>query len=147
MAEIVYELLDEYDIKEKLFCITTDNASNNLTMVKELSRKLLMHDGISWDYETRHIPCLPHIINLVVQRFLKTLVKDHHAVEDDLSFDDIDSEDILAMETAIAIADDGDAALFADILRKFALLQSPFVEVLSGGRCFNKLANRMTWSP
>ena len=75
MAEIVYDILEEFGIKEKFFCVTTDNASNNLLMVKELS-KLLSNDGIKWDYKTQHIPCLAHIINLVVQKFLKTIVKD-----------------------------------------------------------------------
>jgi hypothetical protein len=117
MADVVYDLLDEYGIKEKLFCITTDNASNNIAMVKHLS-KLLSYDGISWDYKTRHIPCLAHIINLIVQKFLKALVKDHPTISDDLSFDEIDSEDIQTIETAISDADDFDPASFGVILGK-----------------------------
>src|SRR5204862_6905794 len=99
MAEVIYDLIEEYGIKEKFFCITTDNASNNIAMVKELS-KVLEHDNISWDYKTNHIPCLAHIINLVVQKFLHTLVKDTDN-SDDLSFDDFTAVDIQEMESAI----------------------------------------------
>lgn len=117
MAEVIYDLLEEYGIKEKFFCITTDNASNNIAMVKELS-KLLEHDNISWDYKTNHIPCLAHIINLVVQKFLHTLVKDTDN-SDDLSFDDFTAADIQEMESAItADIDDFDPASFGVILGK-----------------------------
>lgn len=73
MASVVFNTLDEFDIKEKFFCVTSDSASNNLKMVKDLSA--LLHDRckIKWDWETNHIPCLAHSINLVVQKFIKTL--------------------------------------------------------------------------
>lgn len=49
-----------------------------------------MNDGIKWDYKTQHIPCLAHIINLVVQQFLKTIVKDAgdpaDSADDDASY-------------------------------------------------------------
>lgn len=45
LAQIVYDILDDYSIKEKLYCITTDNAANNYTKARELN-KLLMRDGI-----------------------------------------------------------------------------------------------------
>jgi hypothetical protein len=72
MASIVFDTLEEFDIKEKFFCVTSDSASNNIKMVKELSKILLAKCNIKWDWKTNHIPCLAHIINLVVQKFLKT---------------------------------------------------------------------------
>src|SRR5438046_8698286 len=109
MAEVIYDLLEEYGIKEKFFCITTDNASNNIAMVKELS-KLLEHDNISWDYKTNHIPCLAHIINLVVQKFLHTLVT-AAGNSDDRSFDDLTSPDIDKLHSSItAYIDDFEPA-------------------------------------
>ena len=44
LANIVFKTLEEYDIKTKFFCVTTDNASNNFTMAKEL-QKLLADEG------------------------------------------------------------------------------------------------------
>jgi len=91
MASVVYDVLDEFDIKEKFFCVTTDSASNNLKMVKELSKLLYDRCGIEWDWKTNHIPCLAHIINLVVQKFLKTLAIQS---DDDMTNSDINDSDI-----------------------------------------------------
>jgi len=46
MANIVYQLLEEYSIMDKLQCITSDNASNNYTLATALSTKLSEEAGI-----------------------------------------------------------------------------------------------------
>jgi hypothetical protein len=76
MATIIFKLLKEYEIAEKFFCITTDNASNNTTMVQYLS-KLLSAEGITWSHQANHIRCMAHIINLAVQEFLEAMDSDH----------------------------------------------------------------------
>ena len=48
LADKVFEILEEYEIFEKLFCITADNAGNNGTMCVALST-LLENIGIEWD--------------------------------------------------------------------------------------------------
>ena len=78
LATIVFDVLDEYDLCDKLFCITSDNASNNSTMVEQLQNHLEQRD-IDWDPEVHHIPCLAHIINLVVQAFLEKLQVDDNS--------------------------------------------------------------------
>ena len=78
LATIVFDVLDEYDLCDKLFCITSDNASNNSTMVEQLQNHLEQRD-IDWDPEVHHIPCLAHIINLVVQAFLQKLQVDDNS--------------------------------------------------------------------
>ena len=50
LAAIIMKVFHEYDIAEKLYCITTDNASNNFTMVKTLSERLQEED-IEWDWK------------------------------------------------------------------------------------------------
>jgi hAT family C-terminal dimerisation region len=75
MADLVFDTLQYYGLVDKLFCVTTDNASNNGTMAKFLSEGL-RRLGVFWDHETRHVPCLAHIINLVVQAFLVSLNTD-----------------------------------------------------------------------
>jgi hypothetical protein len=87
LAVNVYDTLHEYNIKQKLNCITTDNASNNIAMVRSLSDHLAKQ-GIHWNYKTNHIPCLAHIINIVVQKFIKTVIKSHD--DDDTGDNDID---------------------------------------------------------
>ena len=47
----VFEILEEYEICEKLFCITADNPGNNGTMCAALST-LLGNIGIEWIQKT-----------------------------------------------------------------------------------------------
>jgi hypothetical protein len=70
MANIVYRILEEYNLMERLHCITSDNASNNYALTRELSNKLRRDAGIEWNYETQHLPCLAHVINLLVKKLL-----------------------------------------------------------------------------
>ena len=51
--------------------ITTDNASNNATMIDELM-KTMSHINPVFDHK-RHMPCLTHVLNLAVQDGLKEL--------------------------------------------------------------------------
>ena len=74
LASKVYQTLDEYDLKKSLFCITGDNAANNMTMAKHLSSYLAVKDNIVWDPNTSYILCFAHIINLVVQKFIRAVV-------------------------------------------------------------------------
>jgi hypothetical protein len=64
IAERIFEVLDKYLIAEKLFCITTDNASNNIKCMRHLSRILKDRKGVKWDYRKLHISCLNHVINI-----------------------------------------------------------------------------------
>ena len=51
--------------------VTTDNASNNLTFLQEVSTEL--DDSIKFDNYNQHVRCLAHIINLAAQEVLKSL--------------------------------------------------------------------------
>ncbi len=53
-----------YNIKNKLFDIIIDNASNNNTLKKKFERVLNWRD-ISWNRAQNLISCMTHIINLV----------------------------------------------------------------------------------
>ena len=72
LTKHVLEVLEKYNIHDRLYCITTDNASNNDTMVTAL-KQLLAEKGIIWNAERNHIPCLAHVINLAVKNFLNAL--------------------------------------------------------------------------
>jgi hypothetical protein len=85
LAEYVEEVLEQYDISHKLFCITTDGASNNKTMIASLSASLRSkHPDVNIDPKAQRVPCLAHIINLAVGAFLQNLkVLDASAQKDD----------------------------------------------------------------
>ena len=84
LAAEVFNTLKEYEIVSKLFCITTDNASNNSRMMKELSKRLSQSCNIKWDPKAQHILCLNYVINLAVQAFLKA-IKAVNTIKDTLT--------------------------------------------------------------
>ena len=114
MAIVVYNILTEYNIIFKLQCITSDNASNNYRMVQELSRKLRDEAGIEWDYETNHLPCFAHIINLLVKNLLSAIRRKpslrtyDNAEDDDFVFQDLNFD--------LDSPSEADGAAFRDLL-------------------------------
>jgi len=54
-------------------CVTSNNASNNCTMLRKLQKLLWKENGIRWVWQEHHIACLDHVINLVVQDFIRGL--------------------------------------------------------------------------
>ena len=75
LATAVYDVLSEFDLCGKLFCITSDNASNNHTMLDALSNLLWDERSIDWNGREHHITCLNHVINLCIEDFLKGLAE------------------------------------------------------------------------
>ena len=71
MAGILYDVLKRFNITKCLLCITTDNAGNNGTMRKELEELLNNLDfNNGWSSDSTKIPCLAHVIQLVVKAIL-----------------------------------------------------------------------------
>jgi hypothetical protein len=96
----IFDTLDAFNIAEKLFYITTDNASNNKKAMKCLSKLLLKRKGIRWKWQECHISCLNHAIDLAVQAFLKSIkvIEDSEKAEEeeeeeDDEWEDVDEED------------------------------------------------------
>jgi hypothetical protein len=72
LATFLLSTLDDMGISSRLFCITSDAASNNIKMGQCLE-KMLRDRGIEWIAEERHIFCIDHVINLCVQTFLTSI--------------------------------------------------------------------------
>jgi len=87
LADKVFEILEEYEICEKLFCITADNAGNNGTMCTALSI-LLKNIEIEWYPKKYQISCMNHVINLAIQEFIKSI----KVMIDDKDDDEIERE-------------------------------------------------------
>jgi hypothetical protein len=97
LATEIFDILDAFNIAEKLFCITTDNASNNKKAMKCLSKLLRKRKGIRWRWEDYHISCLNHVIDLAVQAFLKSIkfIEDSEIkIEEEEEEEDDEEEDI-----------------------------------------------------
>lgn len=96
LAKHLRSVIHDFQFQSKLFCITTDNASNNYKMMQELSRLLLVDDAIVWDGSRNHIPCLAHVLNLSVKAFLAHLkvqppTEEQQWMDSNDSDDDVDS--------------------------------------------------------
>ena len=71
MAGILYKVLECFSITKRLLYITTDNAGNNGTMQKELEKLLNSLDvNNNWSSNSTKIPCLAHVVQLVVKTIL-----------------------------------------------------------------------------
>ena len=67
MATIVKNILDDFQVSDRLFCVITDGAANNGTMTEQLDiATVSFASGF-------HLPCLAHVIQLVVRKFFAQL--------------------------------------------------------------------------
>ncbi len=66
------KILKNYAIKNKLFKVVINNASNN-SILKEKLEKIMSRREFQWDRTQNFINCLTHIINLVTQDFIQAL--------------------------------------------------------------------------
>ncbi|XP_078445036.1 putative transcriptional regulator tpeD [Wolffia australiana] len=71
LVKLIVEVAYEYGIESKLCAITTDNASNNKTMMALIVTQLR---SVNPDFTMdRHVPCIAHALNLVVQAGLRII--------------------------------------------------------------------------
>ena len=95
LAMAIFNTLDAFNLTEKLFCITTDNVSNNKKAMKFLSKLLWKQKGIRWNWKECHISCLNHVIDLAVQAFLKSIKVIETEEEEEEEEKEEDVEDIM----------------------------------------------------
>jgi len=99
LATHLNEVLDCFELTDgRMIAITTDNASSNYSMTRELQSSL-QASGIELAALTNHIPCMAHVIQLTLDAFMSSLgVKGHtklwEAHERDQQFGENESTDI-----------------------------------------------------
>ncbi len=72
LMQKLFKILNIYDIKNKLFDVVINNASNNDTLKKKLE-KVFNQCNISWNKAQNLISCMTHIINLMTQEFIRAI--------------------------------------------------------------------------
>jgi hypothetical protein len=66
-------MLDRFEISDgRLLGITTDNASSNYSMTREL-QSTLEASGMKWPALRNHIPCMAHVIQPALGAFMSSL--------------------------------------------------------------------------
>ena len=95
LAEYLKDVLGRFALNDgRLLAITTDNASSNYSMTREL-QGMLQDSGVEWSAAKNHIPCMAHIIQLCLGAFMSSLgvkgrEKSWEAYERDQQFQDTD---------------------------------------------------------
>lgn len=64
LSVVLLDILKQHKIEDRVFAITTDNASNNQTMVDALQ------ESMSKDVTLIRVPCLAHVIQLSLNELL-----------------------------------------------------------------------------
>ena len=92
LSAVVLEVLAEFNLSTKVCAITTNNASNNSTMITILEQELRqVNPHFS---PKRHFLCMAHVINLVMQAGFNAL----NVVEDKPESLFIDGVDITNLD-------------------------------------------------
>ena len=81
IAPNVVRIIEEWGLLSKLGFFQMDNAGNNDTMLRALSRILREDHSIKYDHRLHRIRCQGHILNLAVHSFL--FVTDSENLEDE----------------------------------------------------------------
>ena len=68
LSSVVISILEEYQITDRILSITTDNATNNNTIINSIQEEIKIQ-GIG-DTRVFRIPCLAHMIQLSLNRLL-----------------------------------------------------------------------------
>jgi hypothetical protein len=55
-----------------LLAVTTDNASNNKKMRKNI-KNMLKKINVEWDHEKNHVFCIAHVIQLAINELLESM--------------------------------------------------------------------------
>ena len=69
-AEVILQVLDDYNIRSKLGYFVMDNVESNDTMLRHISRIFKQEHGIDYDPIEHRLRCMGHVINLAVQAYL-----------------------------------------------------------------------------
>jgi hypothetical protein len=73
MFDVVLNSLRNWNIEDKLFSFTMDNAEVNTKMLGHLRKNLVDRNLIHHEGNLLHIRCAAHVLNLIVQDGLKTM--------------------------------------------------------------------------
>ncbi|KNE90046.1 hypothetical protein PSTG_16491 [Puccinia striiformis f. sp. tritici PST-78] len=87
LAETVQLIVEKFGLKDKIFGIVTDNASNNKTMIEEIKT----YRWPRFKGETQWVRCFAHILNLIAQVILRPFGS-HKRKKDSTTNDEEDSD-------------------------------------------------------
>jgi hypothetical protein len=70
LSDVLHQLLKERKLLDRIFSVTTDNASNNETSLRALQEKLISTGEIGARKSIVRVPCMAHVIQLCLKQLL-----------------------------------------------------------------------------
>jgi hypothetical protein len=70
LSDVLLQLLRERQLLDRIFTVTTDNATNNDTLIRGLQEALLSTGAISSQDSIIRVPCMAHVIQLCLKQLL-----------------------------------------------------------------------------
>lgn len=70
LSDVLHQLLKERGLLDRIFSVTTDNATNNETLIRALQDKLLSTGAIGSRESIVRVPCMAHVIQLCLKQLL-----------------------------------------------------------------------------
>lgn len=77
--------MDDYSITKSLFCITTDNASNNIKMGHYIESIAQIRNDFRFNSCENMISCSAHVLNLACQDLIKHGIKSEAPTSNDIT--------------------------------------------------------------
>jgi hypothetical protein len=72
LCEAFIEVLEDYEIADRLLAVTADNASNNSTMLAHMEEYYIVkYPKAGFSVKWNQVECMAHVINLGAQQILK----------------------------------------------------------------------------
>ncbi len=90
-AEVVIKVATEYNLLNRLYAVTANNASNNATLCRTVEHKLSSM-GIGWRADVITVNCMAHILNLSARALLQGVRLVNSNEDDDEDNDDADDD-------------------------------------------------------
>ena len=70
LSEVLYQLLKERRLLDRIFSVAIDNATNNETLIRALLEKLISAGAIGSRESIIRFPCMAHVIQLCLKQLL-----------------------------------------------------------------------------
>lgn len=70
LSDILHQLLKERKLLDRIFSVTTDNATNNETLIRALQEKLISTGAIGSRESIIRVPYMAHMIQLCLKQLL-----------------------------------------------------------------------------
>lgn len=70
LSDVLHQLLKERKLLDRIFSVTTDNATNNETLIRALQEKLISTGAIGSRESIVRVPCMAHVIQLCLKQLL-----------------------------------------------------------------------------